>query len=160
MDPSIKDSKSWPRTSFRDFAQLLKERHRQQDLRHVEGASGDEGLDVFGGELYGKPVIWQCKAFPNGVGKSQKEQIRESLRTALTHFLPLGFCVFPLTWRRHHAWGVANLAMIAEFQATEQLCVECHNNSRKVHRHRTHAHGEVKFQRIKIPAAAGMAIKL
>jgi len=68
--------------------QLLKERHPQQELRHVEGASGDEGLDVFGGELYGKPAIWQYKAFPNGVGNLSKEQIRESLRTPLTHFSP------------------------------------------------------------------------
>jgi hypothetical protein len=68
--------------------QLLKERHPEQDIRHVEGASGDKGLDVFAGELYGKPAIWQCKAFPNGVGKSQKQQIRESLRTALKHFSP------------------------------------------------------------------------
>lgn len=68
--------------------QLLKERHPEQDIRHVEGASGDKGLDVFAGELYGKPAIWQCKAFPNGVGKSQKQQIRESLRTALKHSSP------------------------------------------------------------------------
>ena len=68
--------------------QLLKERHPEQDIRHVEGASGDKGLDVFAGELYGKPAIWQCKAFPNGVGESQKGQIRESLRTALKHSSP------------------------------------------------------------------------
>jgi hypothetical protein len=68
--------------------QLLKERHPEQDIRHVEGASGDKGLDVFAGELYGKPAIWQCKAFPNGVGDSQKGQIRESLRTALKHSSP------------------------------------------------------------------------
>jgi hypothetical protein len=54
----------------------------------VKGAAGDEGLDVFVGQLYGKPAIWQCKAFANGVGESQKEQIRESLRTALRNFSP------------------------------------------------------------------------
>jgi hypothetical protein len=68
--------------------QLLKERHPEQDIRHVEGASGDKGLDVFAGELYGKPAIWQCKAFPHGVKESQKGQIRESLRTALRHSSP------------------------------------------------------------------------
>ena len=60
----------------------------EQDIRHVEGAAGDKELDVFAGELYGKPAIWQCKAFPNGVGKSQKQQVRDSLRTALKHFSP------------------------------------------------------------------------
>jgi hypothetical protein len=77
-----------PDTFQRFCAQLLKERHPEQEIRHVEGASGDEGLDVFAGELSGKPAIWQCKAFPNGVGKSQKEQIRKSLKTALKHFSP------------------------------------------------------------------------
>jgi hypothetical protein len=33
-------------------------------------------------------MIWQCKAFPSGVGESQKGQIRESLSTALKHFSP------------------------------------------------------------------------
>src|SRR6185437_13593075 len=68
--------------------QLLKERHPGADLRHVEGASGDEGLDVFQGELSGTPTIWQCKAFPSGVGKSQKGQIRKSLKSALANFKP------------------------------------------------------------------------
>src|SRR5258708_16380559 len=68
--------------------QLLKERHPEQDIRNVEGASGDKGLDVFAGELYGKPAIWQCKAFPNGVGKSQKKKIREYIRTELRLYSP------------------------------------------------------------------------
>lgn len=68
--------------------QLLKERHPEQDIRHLDGSSGDEGIDVYAGELYGKPAIWQCKAFPNGVGKSQKQQIKDSLRTALEHCSP------------------------------------------------------------------------
>ncbi len=62
---------------------ILKERHPGLEVRRVEGASGDKGLDVFAGELYGKPAIWQCKSFRNAVGKSQKDQIRESLKTAL-----------------------------------------------------------------------------
>jgi len=68
--------------------ELLKERHPRIELKHVDGKAGDEGLDVFAGELRGKPTIWQCKSFPSGVGKSQKAQIRESLRTALKHFSP------------------------------------------------------------------------
>jgi hypothetical protein len=68
--------------------QLLKERHPGSDLRQVEGASGDEGLDIFEGELSGSLTIWQCKAFPNGIGESQKSQIRKSLNTALRQFKP------------------------------------------------------------------------
>jgi|GEM_PF-2576480 len=89
MDSLYQRLKEMDPDTFQRFCfQLLKERHPEQELRHVEGASGDEGLDVFVGQLSGNPVIWQCKAFPNGVGKSQKEQIRESLRTALEHFSP------------------------------------------------------------------------
>jgi hypothetical protein len=67
---------------------VLKERHPELELKHVDGKSGDEGLDIFTGELYGKPSIWQCKSFPDGVRKSQKAQIKESLRIALEHFSP------------------------------------------------------------------------
>jgi len=67
---------------------ILKEKHTSLQLKHVEGASGDEGLDVFEGELDGHPAIWQCKSFPNGVRDSQKDQIRKSLKAALKHFSP------------------------------------------------------------------------
>ena len=84
MDSLYQRLKEMDSDTFQRFCfQLLKERHPEQDIRHVEGASGDRGLDVFAGELYGKPAIWQCKAFPNGVGKSQKQQVRDSLRTVL-----------------------------------------------------------------------------
>ncbi len=77
-----------PDTFHKLCFQLLKERQPGSDLRQVEGASGDEGLDIFEGELSGGLTIWQCKAFPNGIGESQKSQIRESLNTALSHFKP------------------------------------------------------------------------
>jgi hypothetical protein len=77
-----------PDTFHKLCFQLLKERHPGANLYQVEGASGDEGLDIFQGELDGYPTIWQCKAFPNGVGESQKGQIRESLNTVLRNFKP------------------------------------------------------------------------
>jgi len=43
---------------------------------------GDEGVDTFLGDLRGGLTIWQAKAFPNGVHKSQQDQIRKSLKTA------------------------------------------------------------------------------
>jgi hypothetical protein len=67
---------------------LLQERHPSVEIRHVEGAGGDEGLDVFTGDLDGHPVVWQCKSFPNGMHDSQKEQIRASLRQAVKHLSP------------------------------------------------------------------------
>ena len=78
------DSDTFQRLCFH----ILKERHPGLKLRHVEGAAGDEGLDVFAGDLHARPAIWQCKSFPNCVGKSQKAKIKESLQTALKHFTP------------------------------------------------------------------------
>jgi hypothetical protein len=67
---------------------LLKERHPAMEIRRVDGQSGDQGVDHFAGDLDGRPVIWQCKHFANGIANSQKEQIRESLNTLLKHFRP------------------------------------------------------------------------
>jgi len=66
---------------------ILKERYPSLELKHVDGAAGDEGLDVFAGELAGRPSIWQCKSFTR-ISESQKNQIRASLKTALNHFSP------------------------------------------------------------------------
>lgn len=67
---------------------LLKARHPTLDIKHVNGEAGDQGLDIFAGDLDKKPVIWQCKSFKNGLGDSQKQKIRESLNTALKHYAP------------------------------------------------------------------------
>jgi hypothetical protein len=89
MDPHYQRLKELDSDTFQRLCfQVLKEKHPGLALKHVEGAAGDEGLDVFEGELYGQPAIWQCKSFPNGVGQTQREQIRKSLRTALKHFAP------------------------------------------------------------------------
>jgi len=68
--------------------QLLSERQPGLKIRHVGGAGGDQGLDSFEGELDGESTIWQCKQFPNGLGPKQREQVKESLRTALENFKP------------------------------------------------------------------------
>lgn len=67
---------------------LLKERHPTAGVTRVEGAAGDEGADSFAGQLDSGPVVWQAKAFPNGVGKSQKDQIRKSLKRAIDKLEP------------------------------------------------------------------------
>jgi hypothetical protein len=52
MDSLYQRLKEMDPDTFQRFCfQLLKERHPGQELRHVEGASGDEGLDVFAGVL-------------------------------------------------------------------------------------------------------------
>lgn len=69
--------------------QLLSAKHPGLKLRHVEGAGGDQGLDLFEGQLNGNPTIWQCKNFPNGLGPRQRPQVTESLRAALKYFKPV-----------------------------------------------------------------------
>ncbi|MGA2903029.1 MAG: restriction endonuclease [Candidatus Korobacteraceae bacterium] len=68
--------------------QLIAERHPGLNIRHVEGAGGDRGLDLFEGRLKDQPAIWQCKQFPNGLGPKQRPQVKESLRAALKYFNP------------------------------------------------------------------------
>lgn len=67
---------------------IQKERLMGTELRLVEGESGDEGLDLFCGDLSDGPIVFQCKSFRRGVGESQKEQIRASLRTAVRKLKP------------------------------------------------------------------------
>ena len=89
MDPIYQrlkelDSRTFERLCFH----LLKERHPNGGIRHVDGAGGDGGVDVFGGDMDGGPVIWQCKSFPNNIRDSQKKQIRESFSSAAGNFMP------------------------------------------------------------------------
>jgi hypothetical protein len=72
-----------PNTFQRFCFQLMAEKYPSANVRYVEGASGDEGLDLFCGDLTCGPTIWQCKCFQvTLIGKSQKEQIKKSLRDA------------------------------------------------------------------------------
>jgi hypothetical protein len=107
MDPLHQRLKELDPDTFHKLCfQLLKERHPNATLHPVEGASGDEGLDIFEGELSGNPTIWQVKSFPNGVGDSQKGQIRESFNTALRHFKPKNWilCLSVNLDSKAHRW--------------------------------------------------------
>lgn len=89
MDPLRQRVKELDPHTFENLCfDVLKERLPGLKLVHIDGSGGDEGLDVFEGDLDGRPTIWQSKSFPNGVGESQKEQIRNSLKTALKRFTP------------------------------------------------------------------------
>lgn len=58
-------------------------------IRYPEGIAGDEGVDIFLGDLTLGPTVWQCKAFQvTLIGDSQKKQIRESLRDAVKNIHP------------------------------------------------------------------------
>jgi len=67
----------------------MSERFPSAKIRYPEGAAGDEGVDLFQGDLTIGPTVWQCKAFQvTVIGDSQKTQIRESLRDAVKNVAP------------------------------------------------------------------------
>ncbi|WP_125812662.1 hypothetical protein [Actinoplanes sp. ATCC 53533] len=54
---------------------------------------GDWGIDTFVGSLVDKVNIWQSKYFADGIDKSQKDQVRESLVSAMTNASANGYVV-------------------------------------------------------------------
>ena len=64
-----------------------------QGVRTVAAKGGDWGLDVIVGEIDGVISVWQAKFFIDGVGDSQKDQIRESFDTVVQKAAEKGFTV-------------------------------------------------------------------
>jgi hypothetical protein len=54
------------------------------NARDIRPAPGDWGIDVLLGELTSGPcIIWQVKYFPDGIGKAQQQEIRDSFKQVL-----------------------------------------------------------------------------
>jgi len=53
-------------------------RVRYKDAREIRPSPGDWGIDVLVGKLTGISLVWQAKYFIDGLGESQKEQVRTS----------------------------------------------------------------------------------
>lgn len=53
------------------------------DAQTIRPDPGDDGIDVIHGQLSGKSNIWQCKFFIDGLGNSQKAQIRASWKACI-----------------------------------------------------------------------------
>jgi hypothetical protein len=109
MQALLQRLKELDNKTFEQFCfHLLKEQYPGVDIRPVQGAGGDEGVDLFSGQLHGVCVVWQCKAFPNGVGKSQKAQIKKSLRAAMNSVKPQRWIVclsVDLDIKTHRWWA-------------------------------------------------------
>jgi hypothetical protein len=93
-------------TFQRFIGQLLSARHPNLNIRAVDGPGGDGGLDVFEGSLDGRPTIWQCKQFPNGLKSKQRGKVKASLKTALKNYDPQNWIlVIPTDLDdKQHAW--------------------------------------------------------
>jgi hypothetical protein len=84
--------KEGARTKFqRLIAQLVGLQH--QGIRNLDAKSGDWGLDVIVGEIDEVISVWQAKFFIDGVGDTQKAQIRESLAQVMKKAEEEGFAV-------------------------------------------------------------------
>jgi len=55
-----------------------------KDAREIRPAPGDWGIDILVGKLTVKSFIWQAKYFLDGLGDSQKDQIRKSFNQLMT----------------------------------------------------------------------------
>ncbi|WP_294317997.1 ATP-binding protein [uncultured Chryseobacterium sp.] len=73
------------RTKFENICEgLFRKLNPQQTVRTVRANQGDGGIDIFIGEIGIEPIdVIQCKFFISGIGDSQKNQIRESFKTAI-----------------------------------------------------------------------------
>jgi hypothetical protein len=90
VDAIVRRIKDLDQITFQQLCfHVLSARFPSAKIRYPEGAAGDEGIDLFQGELDGGPTVWQCKAFTVTIlGESQRRQIRESLRDAVKNVKP------------------------------------------------------------------------
>lgn len=70
--------------NFESFVhQFLVARYPGAEIKRVDGAGGDAGIDSFQGNLDSGPAIWQSKHFPDRIRKSQQKQILKSVKAAV-----------------------------------------------------------------------------
>ena len=94
--------------------------------KEVVVSQGDDGIDVLVGDLDDRPSIYQCKFFIDGIGDSQKQQIRESFRKVITKHpnisswylcVPIGLKINELSW-----WSIWKSEMKAKHEIKIELC--------------------------------------
>jgi hypothetical protein len=90
VDSLVRRIKDLDQITFQQLCfHVMSERFPSAKVRYPEGAAGDEGVDLFQGDLTHGPTVWQCKAFTvTIIGDSQKRQIKESLRDAIKNVQP------------------------------------------------------------------------
>jgi len=90
VDSIVRRIKDLDQITFQQLCfHVMSERFPSAKVRYPEGAAGDEGVDLFQGDLTQDPTVWQCKAFTVTIlGDSQKRQIKESLRDAIKNVQP------------------------------------------------------------------------
>lgn len=94
--------------------------------KEVAVSQGDDGIDILVGELTDRPSVYQCKFFINGIGESQKQQIRNSFSTVITSHpnisswflcVPVGLNIQELQW-----WSTWKSKTKAQHKIKIELC--------------------------------------
>ncbi len=90
MDSLVRRIKDLDPVTFQQLCfHVMSELFPSAKVRYPEGVAGDEGVDLFQGDLTEGPTVWQCKAFQVMVlGDTQKQQIKKSLRDAIKNVKP------------------------------------------------------------------------
>lgn len=72
----------------------------------VQASPGDDGIDVLVGDLDGDIIVYQCKYFIDGIGDTQKAQIRESYKTVTKNYNVVEWylCIPILFTVDNHKW--------------------------------------------------------
>ncbi|WP_353073436.1 hypothetical protein [Tunturiibacter gelidiferens] len=92
---------------FESFVhQYLVAKYPGAEIKRVDGAGGDGGVDSFQGQLDTGPSIWQSKHFPNRIKQTQQQQILKSIKRAFKENAPsLWFLCLPINLRTpEHKW--------------------------------------------------------
>ena len=73
------------REKFEQICTRLLQRIHGDAFHNIRPSQGDGGIDGMVGGFPGPIEVYQCKYFPQGLGDSQKDQIRKSFQTALNN---------------------------------------------------------------------------
>ncbi|WP_304509170.1 ABC-three component system protein [Anaerotignum sp.] len=95
----------------------------------VQASPGDDGIDVLVGDLDKHMIVYQCKYFIDGIGATQKSQIKESYKTVTEKYKVAEWylCVPILFTVENHKWW-SNWK--TEKQQDDNLKVELMDGSR------------------------------
>lgn len=65
---------------------VLKKEYQTSDVHGVKVSKGDGGIDVFIGDINISMDVYQCKFFIDGIGSSQKTQIKNSFKKVMSEY--------------------------------------------------------------------------
>jgi hypothetical protein len=87
----VRAGKAGAPTDFEQMLGLLVRATSDKNASLVFANPGDWGIDVLTGSLNGRATVWQARYFAQGIGRSQRPQIRSSFATVVAKAAEHGF---------------------------------------------------------------------